>query len=96
MTVFDTQRLALLDEGDVAPGVRAELGGVVVGLTGPGEAVLRDEVPLLAGDLARLAADADRRVREEPHAGLLLGPVPLRAGRRRGDRRGRHVVFLCL
>src|SRR5205085_2192955 len=59
-------------EGDVPPAVRAELAGVVVGLSAPVETVLRDEVPLLAGDLAGLAADADGRVREEPHP---LGPV---------------------
>src|SRR5439155_11712768 len=70
-----TQRLLLLDEGDVAPGVRAELGGVVVRLAGPDHAVLGDEVPLLTGDLAGLAADADRRVREEADALLRLRAV---------------------
>src|SRR5205823_9987847 len=49
----------LLDEGDVPPGVRVELAGVVVRVAGPDEAVLREHVPLLARDLARLAADAD-------------------------------------
>ena len=57
--------LLLLDERDVAPGVRAERAGVVVRVARPDEAVLGDEVPLLAGDLAGLAADADRRVGEE-------------------------------
>src|SRR5205814_6699395 len=39
---------------------------------GPLVAVRRDQVPLLAGDLARLAADADRGVGEEAHPRLLL------------------------
>src|SRR5207248_1379826 len=50
---------ALLYEGDMPPGIRVELAGVVVGLARPDEPVLRDEVPLLARDLAGLAADAD-------------------------------------
>ena len=64
------QRLALLDERDVAPRVRAELGRVVVRLARPDAPVLGDEIPLLARHLARLAADAHRRVGEEAHASL--------------------------
>src|SRR5581483_6027616 len=56
------ERLLLLDERDVSPRVRAERRRVVVRLARPYLTVLRDEVPLLARDLARLAADADRRV----------------------------------
>src|SRR5207237_7266068 len=63
--VVRPRRLALLDEGDVAPRVRAEIRGVVVALARPDEAVLGDEVPLLAGDLTDLTADAHRRVSEE-------------------------------
>jgi hypothetical protein len=66
---------ALFDEGDVTPAVRVQLAGVVVRVAGPDEPVVGHEVPLLAGDLAGLAADADRRVGEEPDAGLDLEPV---------------------
>ena len=60
----------LLDELDVPPVDAVELRGVVVAVAaqrvhaavGAGQLV-----PLLAGDLARLAADADRRVGVEPH-----------------------------
>ena len=48
----------LLDEGDVAPGVGTEAPGVVVGLRQEVQSVGRDVVPLLARDLAGLAADA--------------------------------------
>src|SRR5699024_6127928 len=55
------------------PRVRAQAAGVVVGgleeLVGP---VLRIAVPLLARDLARLAPDADRGVREEALAVVRL------------------------
>ena len=81
--VLGAERLALLDELDVAPGVRAQGAGVVVGaaeqLVDP---VLRDPVPLLAGHLAGLAADADRGVGEEPLARRRLRPAG--AGRRSG------------
>ena len=49
----------LLDERDVAPRVRAERAGVVVGVPEEAQAVVGDVVPLLARHLARLAADAD-------------------------------------
>ncbi|MDN5635548.1 MAG: diguanylate cyclase, partial [Brevibacterium sp.] len=70
----------LLDEGDMSPRVGAEAARVVIRgaeeLEGP---VLRVVVPLLAGDLAGLAADADRGIREEALA-LVRGtmPVPVR------------------
>ena len=60
----------LLDELDVPPGARAQFPGVVVRRTKEREAVLGDRVPLLARDLTRLAADADRGVGEEALAGL--------------------------
>src|SRR5262249_52039914 len=69
------QRLALLDECNVTPRVRAKRGGVVVTLARPHDPVLGNEVPLLARDLARLAADADRRIREEAHPRLRLVAV---------------------
>ena len=60
----------LFDELDVPPMDAVELAGVVVAVAtqrvhpaiGAGQLV-----PFLAGDLARLAADADRRVGVEPH-----------------------------
>src|SRR5439155_19129792 len=69
--------VALLDERDVPPRVRAELRGVVVGLARPDHSVLGHEVPLLACDLAGLAADADRRVGEEADAVFRLRPVAI-------------------
>ena len=67
----------LLHEGDVPPGVCVQLAGVVVGVSRPGEPVLGHEVPLLAGHFARLAADADGRVREEAQPRLRLAAVGL-------------------
>src|SRR5439155_11588298 len=66
------ERLQRLDEAHVAPGVRPERAGVVVGaaLAELG-AVGGQVVPLLAGHLARLAPDAHRRVGEEAHAPAL-------------------------
>src|SRR4029079_15965780 len=92
----EPQRLLLLDEGDVAPGVRTERRGVVVRLARPDVAVLRHEVPLLAGDLAGLAADADRRVGEEAHALLRVLAVGVGpgGGPARRLRQRAHVVFL--
>src|SRR5205085_10559153 len=55
----------LLDECHVSPAVGAQLAGVVVGAVEIADVVDGDVVPLLAGDLARLAADADRGVGEE-------------------------------
>src|SRR6476646_5565621 len=47
----------LLDELHVAPRRGRQLAGVVVAVAGPREAVRRELVPLLARDLACLAAD---------------------------------------
>src|SRR3954452_12397827 len=60
--------LALLDEGNVAPGVRPQALCVVHRPARVVEAVLGHLVPLLAGHLAGLAAYADARVGEEAHA----------------------------
>src|SRR5262249_640751 len=55
---------AALVELDVAPVLVVELAGVVVAVAEPGR-VAGELVPLLARDLAGLAADAERRVGEE-------------------------------
>jgi len=49
------------------PAVGVQLLGVVVRHAGEQQTVLGDEVPLLASDLAGLAADADAGVGEETH-----------------------------
>src|SRR5262249_35307003 len=59
----------LLDELHVPPGGGRERAGVVVAVAGPLEAVGGELVPLLAGDFAGLAADADRRVGVEARGG---------------------------
>src|SRR5699024_2226427 len=75
--------LSLLDEGDVPPGVRAQLPGVVIaGAEDLQVAVDRVAVPLLARHLAGLAADADRGVGEEALA--RMGVVPAGVGRGTG------------
>ena len=73
----------LLDELDVPPVLAVELPRVVVGVAAEGEDVRGETVPVLAGDLAGLAADADGGVGEEPHRGRGEGPCrrQLRAGR---------------
>src|SRR6266545_2917741 len=63
----------LLYEGDMAPGVRAQPTGVVVGHAEQVQPVVGYAVPLLARDLARLAADADAGVGEEPHPWRRVG-----------------------
>src|SRR5205814_8570743 len=70
--VVSARRLALFDECNVSPRVRAERRRVVVRLPGPDQSVFRDHVPFFARDLAGLAADADRRVGEEAYARLLF------------------------
>src|SRR5581483_5331719 len=60
----------LLDELDVAPVDPVQPPGVVVAVAahlGPAAVAGRKLVPFLAGDLAGLAPDADRRVGVEPH-----------------------------
>src|SRR5690606_11558984 len=56
-----------LDEGDMPPGRATEVARVVVAVASEPELVHRQLVPLLAGDLAGLAADAQRRVGQEAH-----------------------------
>src|SRR5438105_15751688 len=52
----------LFEKHDMSPGRRAEVAGVVVRISRPREAVIRDLVPFFARDLASLAADANTRV----------------------------------
>src|SRR5262249_24812279 len=62
---------------DVAPVDVGEAAGVVVALAGqrrPPALLGRQVVPLVAGHLARLAADADGRIGEEAYG---LGHVPV-------------------
>jgi hypothetical protein len=59
----------LLDELHMPPGGVAERERVVVRETAPAQPVLGDVVPLLASHFARLAADAERGVSEEPRHG---------------------------
>src|SRR5206468_8649621 len=62
--------IELLDELDVPPMDTVELARVVVAVARhlADTAILGGQlIPVLAGDLARFAADADGRVSEEPH-----------------------------
>ncbi len=77
--VENVGRRGLLDEGDVPPRARTECAGVVVGRAEQREAVVGDGVPLLARHLARLAADADGGVGEEPLARRRVGPAGVRS-----------------
>ena len=58
-------REVLLHELDVAPRGRPQRPGVVVTVAGHGKPIGGQLVPLLAGHLARLAADAQAGIREE-------------------------------
>ena len=62
----------LFEKHDVPPGRRAEVAGVVVRISGPGETVIRDLVPFLACDFAGLAADANARVGKKPDLDVIL------------------------
>ena len=43
------------------------MAGVVVGIAGPNETVIRHMVPFFAGDFAGFATDAHSRISEEPN-----------------------------
>ena len=62
----------LLEKHDVSPCRRAEVAGVVVGISRPCESVVRHLVPFFARDLASLAADANTRVGEETNLDVIL------------------------
>src|SRR5262249_33849796 len=54
-------------ERDMTPGSCTDMNGVVVAVAGEGQAVGWELVPLFARDLARLAANAESRIREKTH-----------------------------
>ena len=62
----------LFEKHDVPPGRRAEVAGVVVRISGPGETVIRDLVPFLASDFTCFATDTNARVGEEAHLDVIL------------------------
>src|SRR3954454_23781624 len=62
----------LFDKHHVPPCRRAQMTGVVIGISRPNESVIRDVVPFFAGHFAGFAADADRRVGEETDLNMLL------------------------
>jgi hypothetical protein len=62
----------LLEKHNVPPRRCAEVAGVVVGISRPGESVIRNVVPFFARDLASFATDANTRVGEEPDFDTIL------------------------
>ena len=62
----------LFEKHDVTPGRRAEVAGVVVRISRPREAVIRDLVPFFAGDFTCFATDSNARVGEEAHLDVIL------------------------
>src|SRR6266403_5683340 len=62
----------LLEKHDMSPGRRAEVAGVVVRISRPREAVIRNLVPFLASDFTCFATDANARVGEEAHLDVIL------------------------
>src|SRR5438552_19163446 len=63
----------------MSPCGRAEVAGVVVRISRPREAVIRNLVPFLASDFTCFATDANARVGEEAHLDVILhvGMFPL-------------------
>ena len=61
------------------PGRRAEMAGIVVGISRPSKAVVRHLVPFFARDFTSLAADANARVSEEADLDVVMdvGMLPL-------------------
>ena len=55
----------LLEKHDVTPRRCAEMAGVVVGISRPGEPIVRHVIPFFARDFASFAANANGRVSEE-------------------------------
>src|SRR5256884_7974701 len=62
----------LLDESHVSPRRVRKHRRVVIAVAGPLKTIRRKLVPLLTRDLARFAADAQRRIGKEAHLLLLL------------------------
>ena len=56
----------------MAPCGSAEMSGVVVGISQPGETVVRNVVPFLARYLASFAADAYSRIREKADFNIIV------------------------
>ena len=69
----------LFQKHDMSPRRCAEVAGVVVGISRPGEAVIGHLVPFLARDLASLAADANGRVGKKSYFDVIahVGVFPL-------------------
>jgi hypothetical protein len=65
-------RAILFEEEDVTPGRSAEVSGVVVGISRPGETVVGHLIPFFAGDFAGFATDANTRVGEEADFNVVL------------------------
>jgi len=93
--------LEQLDEPDVPPGRRGEISRVVIGDALAGLRAVRGQVvPLLAGNLAGLAADAHGRIGEESQprhfclARHVDGDLGVR-GARAGVSAGGHPLFSC-
>jgi hypothetical protein len=57
----------LLEKHDVSPCRGAKVTGVVVGISRPREAVVRNLVPFFTRDLAGFAADANTRISKKSH-----------------------------
>src|SRR5205085_9383523 len=82
----------VLQQFRVPPGRGAHRAGVVIGETAPVETVFADAVPFLAGNFARLAANAQRRIGEKrchAHADSILCANSLSTSFPRGRRPGR-------
>src|SRR5207244_12612652 len=82
----------VVHECHVRPGAVAHRAGVVIGETAPVETVFADAVPFLAGNFARLAANAQRRIGEKrchAHADSILCANSLSTSFPRGRRPGR-------
>src|SRR4029077_6687644 len=69
----------LLEKHDMSPGRRAEMAGVVVRISRPGETVIRHLVPFFARDLASLTSNANSRVGKKSHFDVIahVGVLPL-------------------
>src|SRR5438034_11536235 len=71
------------------PGRGAHRAGVVIGETAPVETIFADAVPFLAGNFARLAANAQRRIGEKrchAHADSVFSSSSLSTSFLRGRR----------
>src|SRR4029077_14905633 len=69
----------LLEKHDMSPCRRAEVAGVVVGISRPRESIVGNLVPFFASDFTCFATDANTRVGKEPNLDVILhaGMFPL-------------------